>query len=207
MSFELSQDEGEYLVMLARGSIDAQLGGEDSPDTGDAPAKMRTPCGVFVTLNKVAGTAHRLRGCIGFPYPVMPLVEAVKDAAVSAALKDPRFEAVSLGEMGSITVEVSVLTPPEVIEVERPDEYPEHVVIGRDGLIVSRGANRGLLLPQVPVEWGWDAEEFLTQCCLKAWLPPDAWLTPGTEISRFRAIIYAEERPRGAVRRVELEES
>jgi len=207
LSFELTQSEGEYLVRLARDSIEAKLGGRDHPDTSDAPAKMSTPCGVFVTLNKLAGTAHRLRGCIGFPYPVMPLVDAVKDAAVSAALKDPRFDAVTSREMGSIVVEVSVLTPPEVIEVARPDEYPAQVVIGRDGLIVSRGSNRGLLLPQVPVEWGWDAEEFLTQCCLKAWLPPDAWLTPGTEISRFRAIIYAEEEPRGAVRRVELEGS
>jgi uncharacterized protein (TIGR00296 family) len=207
LSYEISQEEGEYLIRLARESIEAKLGGRDPPDTGDAPAKMSTPCGVFVTLNKVAGTTHRLRGCIGFPYPVMPLVDAVKDAAVSAALKDPRFEAVTTKEMESIAVEVSVLTPPEVIEVERPDEYPGQVVIGRDGLIVSRGSKRGLLLPQVPVEWGWDAEEFLTQCCLKAWLPPDAWLTPGTEISRFRAIIYAEEGPRGAVRRVELEGS
>jgi uncharacterized protein (TIGR00296 family) len=207
LSFELTKSEGEYLVRLARESIEAKLGGRDHPNTSDALAKMRTQCGVFVTLNKVAGTAHRLRGCIGFPYPVMPLVEAVKDAAVSAALKDPRFEAVTSKEMDSIVVEVSVLTPPEVIKVARPDKYPAQVMIGRDGLIVSRGSNRGLLLPQVPVEWGWDAEEFLTQCCLKAWLPPDAWLTPGTEVSRFRAIIYAEKEPRGAVRQVELEVS
>jgi uncharacterized protein (TIGR00296 family) len=137
----------------------------------------------------------------------MPLVDAVSKAAVSAALRDPRFQPVSLGEMDSIAVEVSVLTPPEKIVVEAPEKYHKHVRVGRDGLIVDRGSNRGLLLPQVAVDWGWSAEEFLTQCCIKAYLPPDSWLTPGTKIFRFRAIIFAEEEPRGRVVRVELENS
>jgi uncharacterized protein (TIGR00296 family) len=107
--------------------------------------------------------------------------------------------------MGSIVVEISVLTPPETIVVEEPIQYPGMVEVGRDGLIVSRGSNRGLLLPQVPVDWGWNAEEFLTQTCLKAWLPPDAWLLPGTEVSKFQAIIFSEEKPRGDVRQVELQ--
>jgi uncharacterized protein (TIGR00296 family) len=205
MEFELTAEEGERLVRLARASIEAALGAGEKAALNDVPEKLMVPCGVFVTLNKVEGSSRSLRGCIGFPYPVKPLAEAVADAAVSAALRDPRFVPVSRAEMDSVVVEVSVLTPPELLSVEWPDRYPSLIEIGRDGLIIARGQSRGLLLPQVPVDWGWDAEEFLTQCCLKAWLQPDAWLLPGTEISRFRAIIFAEEEPRGAVERVELQ--
>jgi uncharacterized protein (TIGR00296 family) len=204
MGFELTARDGEYLVGLARASIEAALGAGEQAALDEVEENLMVPCGVFVTLNKVEGSSHNLRGCIGFPYPSKPLAEAVADAAVSAAIRDPRFAPVSEGEMDSVVVEVSVLTPPEVLTAESPGQYPPLIEIGRDGLIVARGQNRGLLLPQVPVEWGWDAEEFLTQCCLKAWLQPDAWLLPGTEISRFRAIIFAEGEPRGAVERVEL---
>ena len=204
MTFELSLDEGAYLVRLARRAIETKLktGETIKPDT--TSPKLKEPCGVFVTLNEVMGDSHSLRGCIGFPTPVMPLAEAVVDSAISAAMRDPRFSQVTAKEMDSIAIEVSVLTPPEVIEVEKPDNYPNKVEVGRDGLIVCRGPYKGLLLPQVPTEWGWDAEEFLTQCCIKAWLPPDAWLEKGTEISKFQAIIFAEETPRGNVKRVEL---
>ncbi|TRO49078.1 TIGR00296 family protein [Candidatus Bathyarchaeota archaeon] len=204
VEFELSDEEGEYLVRLARGAIESRLRSGRAVAPDDASEHLRTECGVFVTLNLVEGDSHRLRGCIGLPYPTKPLVDAVVDSAVNAALRDPRFPQVTFGEMGSIAVEVSVLTPPEVVSVERPEDYPGEIEVGRDGLIVSRGGNRGLLLPQVPVEWGWDAEEFLSQCCVKAWLPPDAWLLPGTEVSRFQAIIFSEEGPRGEVKRVEL---
>ena len=204
MEFELTAEEGGFLVGLARTSIEAALGSSEKVTLDGFSEKLSIPCGVFVTLNKVEGSSHSLRGCIGFPYPVKPLADAVAEVAVSAALRDPRFSPVSKAEMDSIVIEVSVLTPPELLSVERPDQYPSLIEIGRDGLIVARGQNRGLLLPQVPVEWGWDAEEFLTQCCLKARLQPDAWLLPGTEISRFRAIIFSEDEPREEVKRVEL---
>jgi len=204
MEFELTAEEGGFLVGLARTSIEAALGSSEKVTLDGVSEKLRIPCGVFVTLNKVEGSSHSLRGCIGLPYPVKPLADAVAEVAVSAALRDPRFSPVSKAEMDSIVIEVSVLTPPELLSVERPDQYPSLIEIGRDGLIVARGQNRGLLLPQVPVEWGWDAEEFLTQCCLKARLQPDAWLLPGTEISRFRAIIFSEDEPREEVKRVEL---
>ena len=204
MEFELTAEEGGFLVGLARTSIEAALGSSEKVTLDGVSEKLRIPCGVFVTLNKVEGSSHSLRGCIGFPYPVKPLADAVAEVAVSAALRDPRFSPVSKAEMDSIVIEVSILTPPELLSVERPDQYPSLIEIGRDGLIVARGQNRGLLLPQVPVEWGWDAEEFLTQCCLKARLQPDAWLLPGTEISRFRAIIFSEDEPREEVKRVEL---
>jgi hypothetical protein len=204
MTFELSLEAGTYLVRLARRAIETKLQTGETIKPTDANEKLRQPSGVFVTLNKLEGEEHSLRGCIGLPYPTMPLADAIVDAAISAATGDPRFRPVSAREMGSIVVEVSVLTPPENIKVQRPQQYPERIEVGKDGLIVSCGQRRGLLLPQVPVEWDWDAEEFLTQCCMKAWLPPDAWLTPGTEVSKFSAIIFTEEAPRGAVRRVEL---
>jgi uncharacterized protein (TIGR00296 family) len=204
LDLDLTLEEGTYLVKLARRAIEERLRTGETIRPLGAAEKLTQPCGVFVTLNRVDDGTHALRGCIGFPHPVMPLAEAVVEAALGAAFEDPRFHPVSRGEMEHIAVEVSVLTPPEVIRVEDPSEYPEKIVIGRDGLIVGRGARRGLLLPQVAVEWGWDAEEFLTNCCLKAGLPPDAWLDRRTEVSRFQAIIFAEERPGGPVKRISL---
>lgn len=205
MSFELTIEEGTYLVRLARSAIETRLKTGETVKAVDAAEKLKVPCGVFVTLNNDEARGHSLRGCIGFPLPAKPLAEAVVDSAISAAINDPRFNPVSAREMDAITVEVSVLTPPETIKVERPDKYPEHVEVGKDGLIIRRGRYQGLLLPQVPVEWGWDAEEFLSQCCLKAWLPPDAWLMKETEVSKFQAIIFAEETPRGTAREVHLD--
>ena len=200
----MTQEVGEYLVHLARTEIEARLGITREPDTSDAPEVTKTMCGVFVTLNKLEGTGHRLRGCIGYPYPVKDLLTAVRESALNAAFDDPRFSPVSKNEMDSILVEVSVLTPPEKIKVEHPKDIPGEVVVGRDGLIMSRGYRRGLLLPQVAVEWGWDSEEFLAQCCYKAGLPPDSWFLEGTEVQRFQAIIYSEDSPRGRVSRHEL---
>jgi uncharacterized protein (TIGR00296 family) len=204
INFDLSINEGIYLVNLARSSIESHLRKEEAPSLKKASSKLKTKCGVFVTLNRVTGSHHNLRGCIGFPYPIKPLNEAVSEVAISAAFKDPRFPEITIVEMENIVVEVSVLTPPERIVVESPLEIPIDIQIGRDGLIVERGYYRGLLLPQVAVEWKWDAEEFLSQCCIKANLPPDSWLLPETMISRFRAIIFSETKPRGNVERIEF---
>jgi uncharacterized protein (TIGR00296 family) len=204
INFDLNIDEGIYLVHLARSSIESNLRNEETPSPNGASSKLITKCGVFVTLNKVSGSHHSLRGCIGFPYPVKPLNKAVSQAAISAALEDPRFPEITIEEMKKIVVEVSVLTPPEQILVESPLEIPKNVQIGRDGLIIESGFYRGLLLPQVAIEWKWGAEEFLSQCCIKANLPPDAWLLPETKISRFKAIIFSETEPRGNVERIEF---
>jgi hypothetical protein len=123
------------------------------------------------------------------------------ESAHNAAFEDPRFPPLIEDEVSEITVEVSVLTPPEKINVDSPKEYPEKIKVGRDGLIIARGYRRGLLLPQVPLEWGWDSEEFLIQTCFKAGLPPDSWLLSDTDIYSFRAIIFTEETPRGQVKR------
>jgi len=170
----------------------------------DTPPKLMEHCGVFVTLNSLKHGRKELRGCVGFPYPTIPLAQAVIESAINSATQDPRFYPVSLGELDHIVFEVSVLTPPQLIEVEKPMDYPSKVKAGQDGLIVERGPYKGLLLPQVPIEWGWGGEEFLSQCCLKAGLGPDAWLLKGTKIYSFQAIIFHEVSPRGSVERVAL---
>ena len=205
VGFEFSREEGVFLVGLARAAIERALLSEEMPIPCDFSEKLMRKYGVFVTLNKQDWGSHCLRGCIGLPYPVKPLTEAVIDSAVSAALNDPRFPPVSLEEMDSIIVEVSILTPPKELGVETQKVIPDRVEVGVDGLIVSRGNQRGLLLPQVAVDWGWYAEEFLTQCCLKAWLQPDAWLLPDTKISKFQTIIFSEVEPRGTIEPVVMD--
>ncbi len=195
-----SDSEGEFLVRLARRTVDrfVERGVKESPPD-DTPEKLWRESGVFVTLNTIRGESVSLRGCIGRPYPNQPLVEATIDSAVDAAVHDPRFPPVRPQELDSILVELSVLTPPKKIEYSSPDELLNIVEVGRDGLIAASGVFRGLLLPQVPVEWGWDVKQFLEHTCMKAGLRPDAWRDPRVSFMSFQAEIFGEETPRGAV--------
>ncbi len=200
MSFKLTDEEGKLLVKLARKAVEEYLkSGRIIETPEDISRNLLKPCGVFVTINSVKRGAKELRGCIGFPYPTTPLVKAVIRSAINSATEDPRFRPVSIEEMDQIIFEVSVLTPPQLIKVQKPTEYPSKIKVGKDGLIVERGFYKGLLLPQVPVEWGWDEEEFLCQCCIKAGLPPDSWLLKDTKIYKFQAIIFEEVSPGGEV--------
>jgi uncharacterized protein (TIGR00296 family) len=207
LSFELSLDEGKFLVELARNAVKQYLKIRKhiSPPE-NTPRKLFEHCGVFVTINKLENGELQLRGCIGYPYPTNPLAEAVIDSAINAATEDPRFPSLSMNELGEVVFEVSVLTPPELIETNNPKEYVSKFKVGEHGLIVERGVFKGLLLPQVPVEWNWCEEEFLCQCCMKAGLPPDTWLSKGTRIYKFKAIIFEEETPQGNVKRKALKE-
>lgn len=206
MPFDLTLDEGKVLVKLARAAVEEYLKTRKRIGVPEGlPEKLLQPCGVFVTINTVKSSGEKeLRGCIGYPYPTSPLAQAVIDSAISSATQDPRFYPLSLSELDSVVFEVSVLTPPQLVEVEKPSEYPSKIKVGEDGLIVERGFYKGLLLPQVPVEWNWDEEEFLCQCCIKAGLPPDSWLIKGTKVYKFQAIIFEEEKPKGEVRRKTL---
>ena len=208
LAFQLSDEDGKFLISLARKAV------QDYLETGKTLAfpentsnKLLENCGVFVTINSLKRGKHELRGCIGYPYPTNPLVEAVIDAAINAATQDPRFYPLQMGELDNVVFEVSVLTPPEVVQVDKPDEYVKKIKVGEDGLIVEKGFCKGLLLPQVPVEWGWGEEEFLCQCCVKAGLPPDSWLTKGTKIYKFTAIVFEEKTPKGEVKRKSLSEA
>ncbi len=206
MSFELTPNEGAYLVRLARHAITDYLEFKVTiPVPIDVKEKMLRKCGVFVTLKDVRKSIDELRGCIGYPTPKLPLAKATIDAAISAATRDPRFPPVEKNELASISVEVSILTPPSLIRVKYPREYPLQVEIGRDGLIVEQGWSKGLLLPQVPVELKLDSEEFLCHCCMKAGLSPEAWVLPETKIYKFSCIIFKEKTPNGEVEQIKLQ--
>ena len=207
LPFELSLQEGKFLIHLARNTVKTYLEtGKTVKAPENTPKKLFEQCGVFVTINSLENGEKKLRGCIGYPYPTSPLVEAVIDSAVSAATRDPRFYPLSLSELDKVVFEVSVLTPPEEVEVGNPKEYLAKIKVGEDGLIVEKGGYKGLLLPQVPVEWEWCEEEFLCQCCVKAGLPPDSWLIEGTKIYKFQALVFEEETPQGEVKRLHLTE-
>ena len=200
MSFHLTPKEAESLVRLARKAVEEHLkNGRIMDVPKDASRKLMERCGVFVTLKSVKQGEKELRGCIGFPYPTNPLTRAIIESAINSATRDPRFRPVSTEELNHIVFEVSVLTPPQPVKVDKPTDYPSNIKVGQDGLIVENGYYKGLLLPQVPIEWGWDEEEFLCQCCIKAGLPPDSWLLKGTTIYKFSCIIAQETTPKGNV--------
>jgi uncharacterized protein (TIGR00296 family) len=205
MLFELSLEEGKFLIQLARKAVKERLEKmKIIQPPKETPKKLLEKCGVFVTINSIRNSEKMLRGCIGYPYPTSQLAEAVIDSAINAATQDPRFYPLSSDELNQVVFEISVLTPPELVKVGKPKEYLSKIKVGEDGLIVEKGFYRGLLLPQVPVEWGWCEEEFLCQCCVKAGLPPDSWLTKDFKIYRFRAIVFEEETPFGEVKRLNL---
>ncbi len=199
----LTDDEGIFLVKLARKAVSEYMNKRAiiSPPEDTSPSLYEKK-GVFVTIKTYP--SMELRGCIGFPEPIYPLVEATIKAALSSAFEDPRFPPLSRAELSKVVFEVSVLTPPQLIKVSSPTEYPNHIKVGRDGLIVEKGFFKGLLLPQVAVEYNWNEEEFLSQCCIKAMLPPDAWLDPNTRIYKFQAEIFEEEKPEGPIKRKSL---
>ncbi|MGB6442613.1 MAG: TIGR00296 family protein, partial [Thermoplasmata archaeon] len=142
-----------------------------------------------------------LRGCIGFPLPVLPLRTALVQAALSAATEDPRFPPVGAPELDALTIEVSVLSVPVPLRSAAPERRVEEVRVGRDGLIVDGYGTSGLLLPQVGPEQGWSAEELLDGTCEKAGLPPGAWRDPKVRVRRFEAEVFAEQSPAGKVLR------
>jgi uncharacterized protein (TIGR00296 family) len=205
MPFKLTDAEGQFLLKLARNTVKTYLEtGQILKPPKDTPEKLYEKCGVFVTISTLRAGEKSLRGCIGYPYATSPLVEAVIDSAINASTQDPRFPSMTLDELDKCIFEVSVLTPPEPVQVDNPKEYIQQIKVGQDGLIIEKGYNKGLLLPHVPVEWQWCEEEFLCQCCMKAGLPPDTWLTKGTKIYRFTAIILEEQTPNGEIKRLSL---
>jgi uncharacterized protein (TIGR00296 family) len=198
-----SEQEGELAVRIARAVVEAHVR-RQKPPASEVPQRFEERSGVFVTLTTYP--SDDLRGCIGYPEPLLPLIEALRDSAVSACSRDPRFPPVRADDLGKTRVEVSLLTPPQEIQPKKRTDLPGMVKVGDDGLIVQKGWARGLLLPQVPVEWKWDAEEFLCQTCIKAMLPPDSWLQNETKIFKFQAEVFSEDKPGGKIRRRKLSE-
>lgn len=200
----LTAEQGRRVVEIARTTVDSFVQTGKYRKLGASEAYLAEKRGVFVTLNTVEEGASMLRGCIGFPYPVKPLGEAVQEAAVEASTYDPRFTPVRPEELSGIVVEVSVLTVPVELNVKNRNEMPSRVKVGEDGIVISNEFTSGLLLPQVATEQGWEAEEFLNEACMKAGLSPDSWLIPSTKVQIFQADIFAEKSPRGEIEQVSL---
>ncbi len=197
-----SDEEGIFAVKTARKVVEEYLERKRVP-TIEFPKRLEEKSGVFTTISTYP--EHELRGCIGFPEPVYPLKKALVESALAAAFQDPRFPPLQKREIDNVVFEVSLLTPPEELKVGNKKELLKIIKIGVHGLIVERGFYKGLLLPQVPVEWGWDVEEFLSQTCWKAGLPMDCWLDDDVRIYAFSAEIFEEEKPRGNIRRKNIE--
>jgi len=211
MSSLLSLEEGVTLTQFARKTIERYLVEKEHrtipESTSDALQEHR---GVFVTLKKQRHPNRpdwQLRGCIGHLPPdpnshhkPISLIQATHQAALSSAFEDPRFPPVQSNEMDSILVEVSVLTLPEEIVIANRSKLSHQITVGKDGLIIQgKGWHRGLLLPQVAPEQGWNAENFLQGCCQKAGLPPNCYLDPDVKVSKFQAQIFSETTPRGKI--------
>ncbi|MGB8215937.1 MAG: TIGR00296 family protein [Candidatus Methanoperedens sp.] len=197
----LTKQEGELAVRLARKAIEECLKNGKKINADNLPKVFKEKRGVFVTLNKKKGSKE-LRGCIGRPYPILPLGEAIIVSAINAARDDPRFHPVKPEEINDLVIEVTVLTIPKRIKA-KPKELPEKIVIGKDGLIVAASMSSGLLLPQVAVEHGFDSTEFLCQTCMKAGLMPDAWLN-GAEVYSFEGQIFEEIEPGGEIKEKDI---
>jgi len=183
----LQRNEQGALLVLARRTIADRLRLEFIAPAELEELLLTSPTfsekrGAFVTLYKKGA----LRGCIGYIEAIEPLAEAIREMALAAAFRDPRFPPLTADEFDEIDIEISVLSP------IYPIEDPQTVVVGEHGLIVSYRGRRGLLLPQVPVEQGWDRETFLQHTCMKAGLPPDA-LEQGAQLEGFTAIVFGEK--------------
>ncbi len=174
----LSESDQQRLLHIAHQALEESVRKYELSEVEEPEGALRERCGAFVTLWK----AGRLRGCIGYVEAQKPLYQTVRECALAASLRDPRFDPVTPEELPALTLEISVLSPLFDIPVEQ-------IEVGRHGLMISQGVQRGLLLPQVAVEWKWDRERFLEETCMKAGLPPDAW-RHGARIQTFTAQVF-----------------
>ncbi|MEB3860863.1 MAG: TIGR00296 family protein [Desulfurococcales archaeon] len=198
---ELDDKHGSFLVRLARSSVEHFMEKGAPPQPPDNLDEVLTrPGAAFVTIEKegVRRGEKELRGCIGTISPVHPLAETVIRVAIDAAFRDPRFPPLTRSELDEVVFEVSVLSRLKPLG-RTPKERISGIKIGRDGLVVVRGPYQGLLLPQVPLDYGWNELDFLGYACIKAGLPANCWLDEDTLIYRFTVASWREEKPRGRV--------
>jgi uncharacterized protein len=180
VEFSITENEKLILLSTARESISSKLE-KRNPEYPEATDSLYKALGSFVTLH-ING---KLRGCIGHMIPVKALIDDIKILAKESAFHDPRFPSLSLKELKNIEIEISVLSPLK-------DSIPDDVIVGKHGIIMKNGYNSGVLLPQVPVEQGWNREEFLSNTCRKAGMHMDCWKDPDTQIETFTAVIFSE---------------
>lgn len=197
----LSIKHGEKLVKLARSTVEKVFkNGRFLLEEVDEK-ELKQKRGVFVTIDTFP--QKNLRGCIGFPYPSLPIYEAVQRAAFSSAFEDLRFPPLKKEELDNVVFEVSILTKPKLIKVENHIDYFEKIERGKDGLILVKDSFSGLFLPQV-----WELlpshEIFLKSLCLKAGLKEDCWMEKDTKIFKFRIQAFIEENPNGRIVELKL---
>ena len=202
MNFEnISDEDGKVLVKMARTVVTEYITNSNKVFDQAFEEKFSFGAGVFVTINDKSG----LRGCIGFPLAVKKLSDALTNAAIAAATDDPRFPSITQNELNDLVFEVTVLSETEEISSNSPNEIINAIKIGRDGLIVEKDFQSGLLLPQVPVEQKWNVENFLNHTCHKAGLPNYSWKDKTTKISKFQGVIFREILPNGEIIREKLQ--
>ncbi len=178
----LTKEEKIYSLKLARETLENHFLGKF--ETKKPPKTLKNlweKRGVFVTLLKQG----HLRGCIGVLEPIYPLYEAIQKMALSAAFEDPRFSPLEVNELPLLEIEISVLSPLKKGSVKE-------VKVGKHGIYLKKGIYRGVLLPQVPVEYNWDKKTFLEHVCMKAGLPPDCYKEADTELYLFTAEVFKE---------------
>jgi uncharacterized protein len=179
---DLNKEQQKFLLKLARDSIKHYLEKGEPIKVKKVEGVLGEKRGAFVTVRY----KNQLRGCIGYPTPYLPLLKTIIETSVMAAAKDPRFSPLQKKELPDIDIEISVLSSPE--KVKKVSE----IKVGEHGIIVSKGMNKGLLLPQVPLEWGWDLKTYLKHGCLKAGLDEDDW-EKGAQIEIFTAQVFSEK--------------
>ncbi|MEM2956336.1 MAG: TIGR00296 family protein [Candidatus Pacearchaeota archaeon] len=203
-----SLKEGRELIKIARRELECYFKNQEIEKWDISGFKEKV--GIFVSLYSYP--SKKLRGCIGFPTPQMPLWESVREAARAAAFEDPRFLPLTKEELDNITIEISILTKPKMIETsenhkdrtKRHEQLLHEIEIGKDGLILEYSGYSALFLPQVPVEQKWDVEHFLQELCKKAGVSPQTWKNPSCKIYKFQAQIFSEIKPNGEIKEIKL---
>jgi len=184
MEFTITAEEQKILLTQARESISAELEKRKPLFEAANTETLQTPCGAFVTLHKDGN----LRGCIGRMTANLSLIETIRLMAKEAAFGDPRFPSLKKDELERCHIEISALSP------MTPCDNPRKVKIGVHGILLTGRGRSGVLLPQVPVEQGWDLDEYLDYICVKAGLPPGSYDAPDTQLYTFTAIVFGESK-------------
>ncbi|MEM2934542.1 MAG: TIGR00296 family protein [Methanocellales archaeon] len=185
---EIGEREAQILIDIAKAAIAAYLKeGVKIELPADIPVALRQKMGIFISLKKSEGGKEKSFSSMGYPLPVKPLAEAIIDSAIATAI---RAQIYGIESLDGVNVEVSIIDSLEPLEAGNRANLPDFIKIGEDGIVIERGFHRALYLPQIAVEQGWDSSDFLSECCIKAGLMPDAWLDEATKLYKFKVKVF-----------------
>jgi len=204
----LTIEEATFLLKLARRIVTESVSDETKEEEKVALKELREKRGIFICVREFDKSGKKAGGRImssGYPLPIFPTIEAVKNASLNISIHILRSTSQEISEfLKDVVLELAILTEPTKVIVQEPIRYPREIEIGRDGLIVQRNFYTGAVLPQVAVEKRWNAIEFLSECCMEAKLPADAWLEKETSVYKFQTHVYLESEPNGDAVKVEF---